>query len=115
MTPLHQVGEALRSALLLVPLPLVRVLFVATLAAVLLWVLCLPREATTPSAGARRWDENLKITAAIALLIYVDTPTHAQRRGRGGGGGARAGARGRAGGHSGPPNGSPVRAACFAE
>lgn len=71
MTPLHQVGEFIRGWLLQVPLPAVRVLFVASLVLLLLWVLRLPASATTPPGGATRWDENLKITATIALLIQV--------------------------------------------
>lgn len=71
MTPLHLVGEFLRSALLSIPLPLVRLLFVATLLAVLVWVLRLPRAVTTPPEGATRWDENLKTGATVALAIQI--------------------------------------------
>lgn len=71
MTPLHHIGEFFRNTLSLIPLPAVRVLFVASLAAVLVWVLRLPRERTEPPGGAKRWDANLKITASIALLIQI--------------------------------------------
>jgi hypothetical protein len=71
MTPLHHFGEWLRQTLMTVPLPLVRGLFVAALAALLVWVLCLPTAETTPRGGARRWDENLKVGAAAALLLQI--------------------------------------------
>lgn len=71
MTPLHQLGEMLRQVLLSVPLWAVRVLFVATLAGLLVWVIRLPRSMTTPPSGAKRWDENLKTGAIIALLIQM--------------------------------------------
>ena len=71
MTPLHHIGEFVRDALLAIPLWAVRVLFVGSLAALLVWVLRLPRTATTPPEGARRWDENLKGPAALAVLIQL--------------------------------------------
>jgi hypothetical protein len=71
MTPLHQLGDAIRSVMLAIPLPAVRGLFVLTLVAVLIWVLTLPRSATTPPEGARRWDENLKVGAVFALLLQI--------------------------------------------
>ena len=71
MTPLHHIGEFLRQRLLLIPLSAVRILFVGTLIILLFWVLRLPRSATTPVGGAKRWDENLKLGASIALLIQI--------------------------------------------
>lgn len=71
MTPLHQIGEFLRQTLLTVPLSWVRVLFVGSLVALLIWVLLLPKSVTTPNGGAKRWDENLKTGAAIAILIQI--------------------------------------------
>ncbi|MDP6468438.1 MAG: hypothetical protein QF918_11900 [Pirellulaceae bacterium] len=71
MTPLHQFGELLRQSLQTIPLSLVRILFVASLVGLLFWVLRLPQTATTPPAGAKRWDENLKTGAAIALVIQI--------------------------------------------
>ncbi len=71
MTPLHQFGDLLRDALTAIPLWCVRALFVASLIAVLVWLLRLPRSATTPRDGRARWDENLKTTASIALLIQI--------------------------------------------
>lgn len=71
MTPLHHLGDLIRNALLLVPLPLVRALFVGSLIALLTWVWLLPRDATSPPGGARRWDENLKLGATLALIIQI--------------------------------------------
>ncbi|MCR9294068.1 MAG: hypothetical protein NXI32_15190 [bacterium] len=71
MSPLHQFGESIRNLLLSVPLPAVRALFVLTLVALLIWVLRLPESRTCPPGGARRWDENLKWTACLAILIQI--------------------------------------------
>lgn len=71
MTPLHHFGEAVRNLMLLVPLPVVRGLFLLSLLVLLVWVLRLPAAATTPVGGARRWDENLKFGAALALLLQI--------------------------------------------
>jgi hypothetical protein len=71
MTPLHHFGQAVREAMLVIPLWAVRGLFLLTLAAVLVWVLRLPTHRTTPAGGAKRWDENLKFGAALALLLQI--------------------------------------------
>jgi hypothetical protein len=71
MTFLHRIGEAIRDLLLQVPLTGVRLLFVGSLIAVLLWVLTMPKECTEPEGGARRWDENLKWSAGLALGIQI--------------------------------------------
>jgi hypothetical protein len=71
MTPLHQFGEFLRQSLQAIPLLPVRILFVASLVGLLIWVLKLPKSATTPPGGAKRWDENLKTGAAVALSIQI--------------------------------------------
>ena len=71
MTPLHHIGNLLRELLLQIPLPVVRALFIALPAAVLIWVLTLPKEATTSPEGTGRWDANLKTGAAIALVIQI--------------------------------------------
>lgn len=72
MTPLHHVGDWLRTVLLAIPLPAVRGLFVILLAVILIWVLRLPREETTPEQGRPvEWGENLKVWAALALLIQI--------------------------------------------
>ena len=74
-TPLHQIGNMIREALLLIPLSMVRVLFLALLASVLLWVLNLPRSETTAPDSEGRSGANLKVGASIALgmqlLIYL--------------------------------------------
>jgi hypothetical protein len=73
MTPLHTIGNFVRDAFLQVPLPLARTLFIALPALLLVWVLSLPKEAVAcPNATAPpRWDENLKLWAAVALTIQV--------------------------------------------
>lgn len=71
MTPLHSLGQTVRQMLLTIPLPAVKLLFVGTLVALLVWVLRLPARQTQPEGGARRWDENLKIIAGLALLIQI--------------------------------------------
>ena len=71
MTPLHAFGNFLRELLQTVPLGWVRLLFVGSLGLVLLWVLRLPRAETTPATSSTRWDENLKLGAAIALVIQM--------------------------------------------
>jgi hypothetical protein len=49
----------------------VRLLFVGSLILLLIWVLMLPAKATTPPGGAKRWDENLKLGATVALVIQI--------------------------------------------
>ena len=71
MTPIHRFGDFLRETLMRVPLSAVRILFLASLVAVLVWVILLPRERTEPPGGAKRWDANLKVTAVLALLIQI--------------------------------------------
>lgn len=71
MTPLHFIGEFVRELLGAIPLEAVRLLFAALPVAVLIWVLTLPREATTPPGGTGRWDENLKLGAALALIAQI--------------------------------------------
>ncbi len=71
MTPLHHIGDFFRNALLTIPLPGVRVIFVALQLALLLWVLSLPRSAATPPDGSGGWTSNLKIWASLAVLVQV--------------------------------------------
>lgn len=71
MTPLHHFGDTVRELLQSIPLPFVRALFVGSLVLVLVWILRLPRSAVTPHEGTRRWDENLKPAAALAVLIQI--------------------------------------------
>lgn len=70
-TPLHQIGAGIRDVLLLIPLPMVRVIFLALLAAVLLWVLSLPRSETTAPDSDGRSGANLKVGASIALGMQL--------------------------------------------
>lgn len=71
MTGLHQIGQWLRELLQSVPLSVVRGLFLGSLVILLIWVLRLPASVTAPREGARRWDENLKVGAVIAILIQI--------------------------------------------
>lgn len=71
MTPLHTFGQFLRQLLLSVPMWTAKLLFIGSLAVLLIWVLRLPKSRTEPEGGARRWDENLKITACAALLLQI--------------------------------------------
>jgi hypothetical protein len=71
MLPLHDLGRWLRAVCEAIPLVAARGLFVALLLALLIWVLTLPREATTRSSGPTRLSENLKIWAAAAVLIQL--------------------------------------------
>ena len=71
MTFLHHIGKLIRELLLQVPLPVARALFLAVPIVVLIWVLRLPREVTTPPESTGRTCENLKYGAALALLIQI--------------------------------------------
>jgi hypothetical protein len=71
VTVLHTIGDVVRDLLAQVPLGAVRVLFLALPVGLLIWVLCLPKEATTSPEGTGRWDENLKLWASVALLIQI--------------------------------------------
>jgi len=71
MTPLHILGQAIREALQTIPLTAVRLMILGSLAMLLIWVLRLPTRETTPPGGARRWGENLKPAAALAILIQI--------------------------------------------
>jgi len=71
MTPLHQIGDLLREAFGLIPLWAARALFLALPVGLLIWVWFLPRAAARPLDRPARWDENLKLWAAIALGLQV--------------------------------------------
>lgn len=71
MTPLHVFGEWLRQLLMQIPLSAVRALFVLVLLAMIVWVLTLPRNATTAPGRPYRFTANLKLWATLALLIQV--------------------------------------------
>ena len=71
MTPLHTIGNFVRELMLQIPLGTVRVLFVSVLVGLLVWVLRLPREMTTPAEEITGWSSNLKLGAGIALGIQI--------------------------------------------
>jgi hypothetical protein len=71
MTPLHHLGDFLREWFASIPLAVVRGIFIAVPVVLLIWVLLLPRHVTTPPGGPQRWDANLKIWAALALVIQI--------------------------------------------
>jgi len=71
MTPLHFIGDWLRDTLAMIPMGLVRVFFVALPVLLLVWVLRLPRAATTPPDVESRPTENLKLWAGLALVIQA--------------------------------------------
>lgn len=71
MTPLHYIGELFRNLSLAVPLPVVRVIFLALLVGLLIWVTRLPKAETTPPEGTGKATENLKLWASIALGMQI--------------------------------------------
>lgn len=71
MTILHRFGEFLRETLSTVPLSWVRALFVGTLVVLLVWVIRLPQNVTSPDGSTNRWDENLKTGAVFALVLQI--------------------------------------------
>lgn len=71
MSPFHWLGDAVRGTLLLIPLSVVRMLFVAVPLLLMVWVLRLPSSRTTPPFGSGRWDEDLKVWAWLALAFQV--------------------------------------------
>lgn len=71
MTPLHTIGEMLRSLLLQIDLAYVRALFVAIPVVLLGWVLTLPRSEARPPTGPGRLSEDLRLWAALALAIQI--------------------------------------------
>jgi hypothetical protein len=70
-TLLHWIGDHLRTALLAVPLPVARGLFIAVLLALMVWVVQLPKSAAIPSPASNHWHEDLRIWAWLALLFQV--------------------------------------------
>jgi len=77
MTPLHVIGQFVREWMGAIPLPFVRGLFIALPVILLVWVLSLPKEETTPpedisdSNDHGRWTANLKFGAALALILQI--------------------------------------------
>jgi hypothetical protein len=70
MTPLHQLGSWIRELFAAIPLPVVRGMFVLSIAAVLVWVIRLPRSAARAHPESA-WNEDLRLWAAVALLIQI--------------------------------------------
>lgn len=70
-TILHSIGDQLRELFASIPLPVVRWMFLAVPVLLLVWVLLLPRRAVAPPEGTGRWDENLRLWAAVALLLQI--------------------------------------------
>ena len=71
MTPLHHFGEAIRSLLIAVPLPLVRVAFLAILIGLFVWVLRLPTSAVTNPDAPPGSRVNLRPWALLSLAIQI--------------------------------------------
>jgi hypothetical protein len=71
MTPLHHFGEALRSLLIAVPLPLVRAAFLAILIGLFVWVGCLPASAVTNTDDTSARRVNLRPWALLSLAIQI--------------------------------------------
>ena len=71
MTPLHDIGTWIRDLLAASPLSAVRVLFIAGLTGLLIWVLRLPAERTTEPGTVRRRHRDLRVWAALALGIQI--------------------------------------------
>ncbi len=86
MTPLHSIGQWLRSTLLEIPLPAVRALFVGLLVALMVWVWSLPvtdvlgedavveNESNSDSCDdhhRRRVARQLKWVATVAIAVQI--------------------------------------------
>ncbi len=71
MTILHTIGDFVRDTLALIPLSYIRILFVAILVLLLIWVLMLPNRETTPPDIKPTWSNNLKTWAALTLLLQI--------------------------------------------
>jgi hypothetical protein len=71
MSWLHYIGEFFRSMMLGVPLEVARGIFVLVMVGLLIWVLVLPQAQVTPPGRPVRPGENLKVWAALALVLQV--------------------------------------------
>jgi hypothetical protein len=68
--PLHWIGDQLRALFLQVPLWVARGLFLAVIFALMVWIVQMPRAATTPNAHAP-WHEDLRVWAWLALVFQL--------------------------------------------
>ncbi len=71
MTPLHHIGELFRNLTVAIPLDVVRLIFLALLAGLLIWVLRLPKTETTPTDGSGSPTEDLRLWAGLALAAQI--------------------------------------------
>lgn len=73
MTPLHTIGQSVRDALQAVPLGVVRGCILVALAALLVWVLRLPRSETKPddSAVDLRWGAAAAVVIQLVIYTFV--------------------------------------------
>jgi len=68
---LHLLGDFLRGQLLSIPLGWARALFVLVPVILLLWIWRLPKAEVVPPGASGRPGENLRIWAALALLLQI--------------------------------------------
>ncbi|MDA1276137.1 MAG: hypothetical protein O2960_19140 [Verrucomicrobia bacterium] len=71
MSPLHHFGDFVRELLLRIPLSAARVIFVLLMVLLLIWVLTLPRKDVVAPDSLGRASENLRLWAALALIVQV--------------------------------------------
>ena len=64
------IGDQLRQAFAQIPLWAARGLFLAVFFALMVWIVQLPKAATTPHANSP-WHEDLRVWAWLALLIQL--------------------------------------------
>jgi hypothetical protein len=67
---LHWIGDTLRSLFLMIPLTVARGLFLAVFFVLMVWIVQLPKSATTPHPNSA-WHEDLRIWAWLALLFQL--------------------------------------------
>lgn len=71
MSPVHFIGEQLRSVFLMIPMWFVKGLFIAVPLTLMIWVVRLPTARAVPPGTTHRWDEDLRIWAWLALALQV--------------------------------------------
>ena len=64
------IGDRLRDVFLQVPMWVARSLFLALLFGLMVWVVQMPKSATTPRADSP-WHEDLRVWAWLALVIQM--------------------------------------------